>query len=56
MDRTISSSSAGARLIKPEISAEGAILATALSVLRTSRLSKHLHEVVVHPRRFRELV
>ena len=58
MDKIISFSSAGPYLIGPERSAEGAILATALGVLRTALLSKQLHEVVVesfrggyHPQR-----
>ena len=57
MDKIISFSSAGPYLIGPEISAEGAILATALGVLRTALLSKQLHEVVesfrggFHPQR-----
>ena len=45
MVRNFCASSAGPHLIEPEISAEGAILATTLSVLRTIRPSKHFHDV-----------
>ena len=45
MVRNFCASSAGPHLIEPEISAEGAILAATLSVLRTIRPSKHFHDV-----------